>query len=166
LAAVVLLSAFLAPASAGALTGRGQATAAETVTTGTWGAAATPTTLQWTLGGRSAEVSTVTDTGTIALTALSYKVTVSTGLGINRFRIAVCPVAWVGTTCSGAAKRIGTSYAPGSTTTVTSTVVPPLGGDVYLRVAPNGTDVTTITVTLAVSVAGTTQTRAGAITNQ
>ncbi len=166
-AAAVMLSAFLAPASAGALAFRGQATATESVTTGTWGATATPTTLQWTLGSNAAADSTVANTGTIAVSALSYQVTVSTGLGISHFKIAACAVAWVGTKCGGrAGTRIGTNYATGSTTTVTSPLVPPLGGDVYLLVTPTGTAVTTVTVTLAVSVAGTTQTRARAITNQ
>jgi hypothetical protein len=166
-AAVVLLSAILAPALAGASPDRGQALGPERVSDGTWGAAVTPTALSWSLASGARQTSTVNNTGSVAVTAMTYKVVMSNGLSLATFTLAACTIPWVGGLCSGGAgTAIGGTYRLGSTTTITSSVVPPVGGSIYLQGIASSLSVTTITMTLTVSVTAKTQTRAKVVTNQ
>ena len=102
----------------------------------------------------------MSDTGSVALTALTYKVVMSNGLSLATFTLAACTTPWVGGLCDGGAgTAIGGSYRVGTTTTISSSVVPPLGGSIYLQGTASSLSVTAITMTLTVSVTAKTQTR-------
>jgi hypothetical protein len=135
------------------------------VTAGSWAATAGTPTMTFT--STTDQTSTVTNTGSVALSAIGYKVTVSTpSSGSPTFRLFACTVAWVSTTCSGGAgTQVGGTFAKGSTTTVSSAVVPPLGGSVYLQVEPAAVT-SSVTVTLGTSVTAPTQLRTAVKTNQ
>jgi hypothetical protein len=109
----------------------------------------------------------VANTGTIALTAISYKVTISNPVsGLPTFTLFVCPVAWSGGLCSGGTgTQIGTTYAKNSTITVSSAVVPAIGGHVYLQATSSGVT-SSVTMTLGTSISSATQLRAAIKTNQ
>src|SRR6516164_8613291 len=94
--AAVLLFVLVAPVRASAAPHRGLGSGAETVTSGTWGASTTPTSLTWTTGQGGRKLSTESNTGTLTLSALTYKVTISSGAGTTTFTLAACPVAWNG----------------------------------------------------------------------
>jgi hypothetical protein len=166
--AVVLLLALLNPGIAGAQTIRGDVPGNETVTSGSWGAVATPTTMTWTPGGGSNQTTTVTNTGTIALTGLTYKVTVSAGSGTTSFSLQTCARPWNnGGHCPGRTiTAIGGSYALGSVTTVNSSSAPAPAGAIYVEATASGAVATTVTMTLQISVTSVTQVRAPIVNNQ
>jgi hypothetical protein len=166
-AAVVLCSSILAPSDAWATPHRGTSAGDETATSGTWGAAASPTAMSWGLSLGQHQTSTVDNTGTVAITAMTYKVVVSNALALTSFTLAACANPWIGGLCNGGAgTAIGGTYGVGSTTTVTSTFVPPLGGNIYVQATESFLVATRITMTLTISVTGTTQTRSPVVTNQ
>jgi len=178
-AVAVLLAAGLAvltPAAASTMAGgvasgvaggvaSGVATGAEAISTGTWMATASVTSMTFT--ANTDQLSTVSNTGTIALSAISYKVTVSNpASGTPTFTLATCAVAWVSGKCSGGAgTQVGGTLAKNSTTTVTSTQVPPLNGAVYLEVQPAAVTAS-VTVTLGTSITSPAQLRTGVKTSQ
>jgi len=164
-ATVLLCLAVCLPTPAGALNNRGTAAKSEAVASGSWTATAATTSMTFT--GNTDQTSTITNTGTVALSAISYKVTISTpSSGSPTFKVYACAVAWATNLCSGGAgTQAGGSLAKGSTTTVSSTVVPPIGGKVYLQVEPAGVTSST-TVTLGTSITSPTQLRAAVKTNQ
>jgi hypothetical protein len=164
--AVLLLAVLAAPPRAQAVgVVKAKAAKTESVTGGKWLATVSPTTLTFTTN--TAQTSTVANTGTIALTAISYKVTISNPVtGTPTFTLFVCPVAWSGGTCSGGAgTQIGTTYAQNSTITVSSAVVPAIGGNVYLQATPVGVT-SSVSMTLGTSISSATQLRAAIRTNQ
>jgi hypothetical protein len=143
---------------------RASVVASESVTSGTWAAKAGTTSMTFTTN--TDQLSTVTNTGTVALSAISYTITVSDPTGSPTLTVYACTVAWVSAKCSGGAgTRVGTTFAKGSTTTVSSTVVPPVGGSVYLQFEPAGVT-STLTVTLATGITSPGQLRAAVKTNQ
>jgi len=165
-AVVLLLTTVCSPAAWAS--NRGQVSGAESFTgTGTWGAAPNPTSVSWATGSNLHQPVTVNDTGTIALKAMTYKVVVSNSLlGGGTYTLAACTVPWANNLCNGGpGAAIGTAYGVGSTTTVTSTVVPPLNGSIYLQATASTTGVFQITMTLTVSVSAT-QTRTPITTQQ
>lgn len=113
------------------------------------------------------QTSAITDTGTIALMGMSYKVTASNpASGSPTFKIYACREAWVSNRCSGGSGiQAGGTLAKNTTTMVTSTVVPALAGRVYLQVEPAGVTASTV-LTLGTSITSPTQLRAAIKTNQ
>jgi len=166
--AAALLSLLVAPVGAVAAPNRGVGSGAETVSSGTWGASASPATPTWTTGQGGRKLSTETNTGTLALSALTYKVTISSGSGTTTFTLAACPVAWDGGgNCpGGGSTTIGGTYTIGSTTTVSSTDVPNVGGALYLKATASNNVTSAITMTLQLSVTSPSQLRAPVVTNQ
>jgi hypothetical protein len=138
---------------------------AESLTSGTWAATLSTTSMAFTTN--TDQTSTVTNTGTIALTAISYKVTVSNpASGSPTFTLFVCTVAWSANLCSGGAgTQVGGTFAKNSTTTVSSAVVPAIAGLVFLQLEPAAVTSST-TVTLGTSISSATQLRAAIKTNQ
>ena len=165
LAAVLLVAVVVVPSRAGAA-GVVKAAAAKTesVTSGKWTATLSTTSMTFTTNTN--QTSTVTNTGTVALSGISYKVTVSNPAGTPTFMLFVCAVGWSGGTCSGGAgTQVGGTFSKNSTTTVSSAVVPLIAGNVYLQVEPASVTFST-TVTLATLVSSPTQLRAAIKTNQ
>jgi hypothetical protein len=166
-AVAVLLAAGLAiPSPAAASTKvSGTATGSEAISTGTWKATASVTSMTFTTN--TDQLSTITNTGTVALSAVSYKVTVSNPTsGTPTFTIFTCAVAWVSGKCSGGAgTQVGGTFSKNSSTTVTSTQVPPLSGSVYLQVEP-ATVTSSVIVTLGTSISSPTQLRPSVKTDQ
>ena len=165
LSAVLLCVGFATPVDAGAASTKSTATRSEAMASGTWAATAATTSMTFTTN--TDQTSTITNTGTTALSAISYKVTVSNpASGSPTFKVFACAVAWVSNLCSGAAgTQAGGALSKNSTTTLSSTVVPAIGGHVYLQVEP--TSVTSsVTVTLGTSITSPTQLRAALKTNQ
>jgi hypothetical protein len=163
--AVLLALAVLGGPPAGAAGQAGTATGAETVTSGTWAATASVRSMTFTTA--TPQTSTIANTGTIALSAVSYAVTVSSGRGAPRFTLYACTAPWVRNRCSGGAgTQVGGTFTKNSTTTVTSAVVPPLGGAVYLRVEPTRRIRASTTVTLSTSVSAPGQLRGAVETTQ
>ncbi len=165
LAAVLLAVVPTLPSRAGAAAARGTAAGLESVTAGTWAATVESSPLTFTLP--SSQSDTVTNTGTIALSGITYQVVVSTPVvGLPRFTMAVCTVPWSLGRCDGrAGTAVGGTFDRGSTTTVTSTVVPPVGGSIYLQVTETGIS-TAVTVSLSASISAATQLRSPQVTNQ
>jgi hypothetical protein len=164
--ATVLVCVTLTPTStAGAVSTRGTASGREAVTSGTWTATASTTTMTFT--STTYQTSTITNTGTLALSAISYKVTISNpSSGSPTFKVFACAVTWVSNSCSGGAgTQAGGTLAKNPTTTVSSTVVPPLSGHAYLQVEPTSVG-STVTVTLATQIMSPSQLRAASKTNQ
>jgi hypothetical protein len=164
--AVLLLVVLAVPSRAEAVgVVKAKAAKTESVTSGKWLATVSPTTLTFTTN--TAQTSTVANTGTIALTAISYKVTISNpATGSPTFTLFVCPVAWSGGTCSGGTgTQIGTTYAHNSTVTVSSAVVPAVGGNAFLQATPAGVT-SSVSMTLGTSISSATQLRAAIKTNQ
>lgn len=160
-AAAALLCFTLAfPSIAGAAnTGTGIGT--ETVASGSWGATLSATAFTFT--SRTDQNATVTNSGSLALTGISYQVTIGKAAG-ERFALYVCTTAWVATRCGGGSgTQVGGTLSTGTTTTVTSTVVPPLAGHVYLQLEPSG-PARTVTVTMATEITSS-QLRATVTTN-
>ncbi|MBF6558540.1 MAG: hypothetical protein IVW52_20825 [Acidimicrobiales bacterium] len=144
---------------------KGSATGAEAITSGKW--AATLSTTSMTFTTNSNQTSTVTNTGTVVLVGVSYKVTISNPVsGSPTFNLFVCGVAWSSGKCSGGAgTAVGGTFFKNSTTTVSSAVVPAVGGHVYLQVEP-ALETSSTTVTLGTSITSATQLRAAIHTNQ
>ena len=165
LAAVLLLGVGLAPQSASAAGIGGRSSGTESVTAGTWGVTATVTSMVFTTN--TFQTSTVTNSGSIALTAQSYAVTISKpAAGAPTFKVFQCAVAWVATKCSGGAgTQVGGTLAANSTTTITSTTALAVGASVYLQVQPTSVTSST-TVNLSPKVTSPTQLRAAVKTNQ
>jgi hypothetical protein len=165
LAAVLLLGVGLAPAIASAAGTRGTATGAESVSVGTWGVTAATTSMVFT--SNTFRTSSVTNTGTIALTAESYAVTVSKpASGTPTVKIFQCAVAWVSTRCSGGTgTQVGGTLASNSTTTVTSSTALAPGATDFLQIRPASVTSST-TVTLSPKVTSPTQLRAAVKTTQ
>jgi hypothetical protein len=168
-AAAVLVASTLLSSAAWAGSSRGTVSGVQHVTgTGTWGAAPTPTSVSWGFGSNVHQKITVNETGSVTMTAMTYKVVVSNALlAGGTYTLAACTVPWsANNLCNGGAGTpIGTTFAVGSTTTVTSTLVPPVGGSIYLQATASGTGLFTITMTVTVSVSAT-QTRAPVVTQQ
>ncbi len=165
-AAVLFVAGLALPAGAGAAAHRGTATGRESVTSATWTATASVTSMTFTTN--TDQTSAITNTGTMTLSAISYKVTVSKPAagGNPTFKVFACAVAWVANLCSGGAgTQAGGTLAKNTTTTVTSTVVPAVGGRVYLQVEPAGVTSST-TVTVGTSISSPAQLRAAVKTNQ
>jgi hypothetical protein len=101
LAAVLCAALLLPPAWAGAAgKANGAAGGVESASSGTWLAALSTTTLTFTT--TTAQTSTVTNTGSIALVAVTYQVIVSTpSAGSPTFTVFACSVAWSAGKCSG-----------------------------------------------------------------
>jgi hypothetical protein len=116
---------------------------------------------------RTDQTSTVTNAGSIALTAESFSVTISTPTtGRSRFTLFECAVAWVTNTCSGGAgTQLGGTMTSGSTTVVTSTAALAVGGAIYLQAEPSRIRSST-TVTITSEVTSPSQLRAAIKTNQ
>ncbi len=165
--ATVLLLAAVVPAGAAAAGSVHHASAGgtEAVTSGVWAATAAPASLTFT--DDTPQTSMVTNTGTVSLTGIGYDVTVSNpASGTPSFDVYVCPVAWSGGTCSGGAGTpVGGTFVSGSSTSVSSGVVPALGGHVYLEAVPSSVT-SSVTVTLGTSIDPATQLRAPQVTNQ
>ena len=164
-AAVLLLGVGLVPPIASAAGLGGKATGNESVTAGTWGATASVTTMTFT--SNTFQTSTVTNSGSIALSAQSYSVTVSNPVsGSPTIKVFQCAVAWVATKCSGTAgTQVGTTLAKNSTTTITSTTALAAAASVFLQVEPVGVTSST-TVTISPRVTSPTQLRAAVKTSQ
>ena len=164
-ATALLLVGLAAPSGAGAAANNGQATGTESVVSGTWSATAAAPSLTFT--SDVSQTSTITNTGTIALSAISYTVTISDPIsGSPTFRVFACPVAWVSGKCGGRrGTRAGGKLAKDSTTTVTSSVIPALGGSVYLQVEPTRV-ISPVTVTLAPTITSPIQLRAAVSSHQ
>ena len=164
--AVLLVAGLAVPAPAGASTKvSGVAVGSEPISTATWKATASVTSMTFT--ANTNQLSTITNTGTVALSAISYKVTVSNPTsGTPTFTIFTCAVAWVSGKCSGGTgTQVGGTFSKNSTTTVTATQVPPLSGSVYLQVQP-ATVTSSVTVTLGTSISSPTQLRASVKTDR
>ena len=165
-AAVLLLAVLAAPSRADAASiVKASVGRSESVTSATWTAAVSPTALTFT--GNTAQTSTVTNTGTIALVGISYKVVISNpSSGSPTFTLFACAVAWSGGKCSGGTgTQVGGTFAKNSTTTVSSAVVPAVGGSVYLQATP--TSVTSsVSMTLSTSISSASQLRASVATRQ
>jgi len=164
-AAVLLLGVAVVPPIASAAGIGGRAGGTGSVTVGTWGATASTTSMTFT--SNTYQTSTVTNSGTVALSAQSYAVTVSKpASGTPTIKVFQCAVAWVSTKCSGGAgTQVGATLAANSTTTITSTTALAVGGAVYLQVEPTGVTVST-TVTISPKVSSPGQLRAAVKTNQ
>ncbi|HEY4948664.1 MAG TPA: hypothetical protein VII19_12255 [Acidimicrobiales bacterium] len=164
MAAVLLCAALVAPVRAGAAGSRGTVLGSESVSGGTWAATAGPTSMTFTTN--TYQTSTVTNTGTVALSAISYKVTIANpASGSPTFKVFACAVAWVSNLCSGGTgTQAGGTLTKNTITTVTSTVVPAVGGKVHLQVEPSGVSAS-VTVTLGTSITSPTQLRAAVKTN-
>ena len=163
--AVVLPLLFYGSSFAAAAGIRGEVQGSESVVSGTWAATAATTSMTFT--SNTFQTSTIADTGTISLSGISYRVTISNpATGSPTFKVYGCPVAWASNKCSGGSgTQAGGTLVKNSTTTVTSTVVAALGGHVYLQVEPAGVTSST-TVTLGTSITSPTQLRAAVKTNQ
>jgi hypothetical protein len=147
-AAIALVTALALPTVAGAAGVRARSTGTSTVSAGTWGVAATVTSMTFTTN--TAQTSTVTNIGTVALTAHSYSVTISKPPGrAPTFNVYRCPVAWVSTTCpGGAGTQIGGTLSANSTTTISTTTALAPGASIYLEVQPSGVRrATTVSIT-------------------
>jgi hypothetical protein len=165
-AAVLLVAVLAVPGHADAAgVVKAKAAKTESVTSGKWTATLSTTTMTFTTSAN--QTSTVTNTGTVALSGISYKVTVSNPVsGSPSFTLFVCAVAWSSGTCAGGAgTQVGGTFSVNSTTTVSSTVVPAVAGSVYLQVEPASVTSSTV-VTLGTSITSSTQLRAAMKTNQ
>ena len=148
MASVLLLGMGALPAIASAAGVGARATGISSVSVGTWGATASVTSMTFTTN--SFQTSTVTNTGTIALSARSYSVTISNPTGkAPTFRIVRCGVAWVSATCpGGTGTQIGGTLTANSTTIITSTAPLAPGASMYLQVEPSGVrKATTVMIT-------------------
>ncbi len=165
MAAVLLLGVALVPPLAGAAGMGGKTTGSESVTAAKWGVTASVTSMTFT--SSTDQTSNVTNSGTVALAAQSYSVTVSKPIIFSpTFKIFECAVAWVSGTCSGGAgTQIGGTIPSNATTLITSTTAMAVGAVVYLQVEPTLVFFST-TVTISTQVAAPSQVRAAVVTNQ
>jgi hypothetical protein len=162
-AVVLLLGVGLVPPIASAAGIGGTATGTESVTVGTWGATASVTSMTFT--NNTPKTSDVTNTGSLALSAQSYVVTISRPAGrLPTFRVDECAVPWFRNRCTSGATAVGGVLRSNTTTTITSTNALAAGGIVYLLVRPNRVTRST-TVTLTPTVTSPSQLRAAVQTN-
>ncbi|HXX90907.1 MAG TPA: hypothetical protein VEI83_11880 [Acidimicrobiales bacterium] len=163
----MLLAGILAPDVASAALDHGTARGTEAAASAAWGAAPSPATLTWGLGSAARQTATVANTGGVALTAMTYKVVMSNGLTLSTWSLAACATPWVAGLCNGGTgSAVGGTYRAGTTTTVTSTLVPPVGGSSYLQATASSVPALTVTMTLTITVAGRSQTRTPVVTNR
>jgi len=139
--AALLVALVAAPSSAMGGVLKGAAVGAEAVSSGSWGASINPTSLTWT--SNSSQTATVTDTGTVTMVQLTYRITVTFDASKDTpvLTLAVCTSPWSGGRCNGGAGTnipAAGSYDVNGTTVETSTVVPPLSGSVYLQATSSG----------------------------
>ena len=165
-AAVLALGVGVLPSIASAAGLAGRTTGTGSVTTGTWGVTAAVTSMSF--NTNTAQSTAVTNTGTVASSAESFVVTVSKPFFFTpTMTVFECPVAWVGTTCSGGpGTPVGGTLTAGTTTTVTSTTGLAPGASFYLEVVPAGVFILTTTVTLTPEVTSPGQLRPPVRTNQ
>ncbi len=163
--AVLLLGVALAPRMAGASGFGGRVDGTESVTAGSWGATASVTSMVFT--SNAFKTSVITNSGTVALSAESYSVTVSKpASGAPTIKVFQCSTAWVSNLClGGPGTQVGGTLAANSTTTVTSSTALAASATLYLQVQPTAVTAST-TVTLSPRVTSPTQLRASVKTNQ
>ncbi len=161
-ATVLLLTAFALPTVAGADSTVGAGL--EAVTSGSWAATASPASLTFTSDATQSSV--VANVGTLGLSAVSFEMTISLpATGAPTFTVFVCDVPWSSGSCAGGpGTEVGGTFSAGTTTTATTSVVPPLGGSVDLLVVPTSV-VSSVTVTLGTSI-DAAQLRSPLTTNQ
>jgi hypothetical protein len=166
LAAVLLLGVGLVPSPAAAARIGGRTTGAESISSATWGATASATSMTFT--SRASQYSTVTNTGVVALVAESFLVTVSNpGPPTPTFTILACTSAWVGRRCNGGVgTQIGGTFATGTSTTVAAAFAVVVGGSIYLRVRPSIGGIRATTITVMPEVTAPSQVQAPVKTNQ
>jgi len=165
-AAVLLLGVACLTPFAGAAGIAGRASGTEAVSTASWGVTASVTSMNFNFN--VTQTTNVVNTGTVALSAQSYVVSVSRPFFFApTFTIFGCSVPWVGGTCSGGrGTQIGRTLYSGSTTTITSAAALAPGATDYLKVVPAGVFLFTTTVTLTPEVTAPAQVRAPIRTNQ
>ena len=165
-AAVLLLGVALLPPVAGASGLGGRASRTESVSTATWGATASVTSMGF--NTNTSQTTNVTNTGTVGLTAQSFVVTVTRPfLFAPTFQVFACTVPWVGGSCSGGSgTQIGGTLSSGTTTTITASTALAVGATTYLQIEPAGVFLFTTTVTISPEVTAPTQVRAALRTNQ
>ncbi len=158
-AVVLLLGVGLVPSIASATGIAGTATGVGTMSAGTWGATATVTAMTFT--NNTPQSTDVTNTGSIALSAQSYVVTISRPPGRQpTFRVDECTVPWVRAGCSGGrGTAVGGILRSNRSTTITATTALAPGTVVYLLVRPARVSRAT-TVTLTPTVTSPSQLRA------
>ena len=164
-AAVLLLGGVSLPPFAGAPGVNGTVVETETIGAASWGATASVTSMTFT--SDAVRTTDVTNTGTVALVAESYLVTVSkTASGTPTFKVFTCAVAWVSTKCTGGAgTQAGATLPANSSTTVTVTAADPVGTITYLQIEPAMVWVSTV-VTISPRITSPGQVRAAVATNQ
>ena len=164
-AAVLLLGVAFLPPFAGASSVKGTAAGTEAVTAASWGATASVTSM--TFMTNTFQTTNVTNSGTVALVAESYLMTISKpASGTPTFKVFTCAVAWVSTKCSGGTgAQVGSTLAANSSTTITLTTAVPVGTTEYLQVEPATVTVSTV-VTISPRIAAPGQLRAAVKTNQ
>jgi hypothetical protein len=166
LAAVLLLGVGLVPSPAAAARIGGRTTGAESISSATWGATASTTSMTFT--SRRSQYSTVTNSGVVALVAESFLVTVSTsGPPTPTFTILACTSAWAGRRCNGGTgTQIGGTFATGTSTTVSAAFPVAVGGSIYLGVRPAMGGIQATTITVMPEVTAPSQVQAPVKTNQ
>ena len=164
-AVILTVAVGAAPNAASATGARAGVVASSSLTSAKWGATVTPTPL--TFAAAASQSATVTNVGTIALVGIGYKVTISNPTtGSPTFTLHVCAVAWSSGKCSGGSGTpVGGTFAKNTTTNVTSSVVPPVEGSLYLEATAASVG-SSVTMTLATSISSSTQLRARLATNQ
>jgi hypothetical protein len=164
-AAVLLLGVALLPPIASAAGLGALARNTESMSAGTWGTTESVSSMVFT--GQGDQTSTVTNTGSIALSAESFSVTISRPtFFLSLFDVYECTVPWVGNNCSGGAgTQLGGTLESSSTTVVTSTSALAVGSSLYLQVEPVLV-FTSTTVTISSQVTSPSQLRAAIRTNQ
>jgi hypothetical protein len=158
-AAVLLLGAAMLPQLAGASGVGGRTAGIESVSSATWGATVSVTSMTFT--GSGSQLSNVTNTGSVDLIAESFVVTVSQpASGAPTFKVFTCPVAWIANKCSGTTGvQVGLALDANSTNVITSSVTLAVGGVEYLRVR-GATVSSATTVSISSQIAGPSQLRA------
>jgi len=166
IAAVLLLGVGLVPSPAGAARIGGKTTGTESISSATWGATASVTSMTFT--SRTSQYSTVTNSGDVALVAESFLVTVSNpGPPTPTFTIYACTSPWTGRRCNGGfGTQIGGPFATGTSTTVSAAFPIVVGGSIYLKVRPSMGGIQATTVTVMPEVTAPSQVQAPVTTNQ
>jgi len=165
-AVILALGVGLVPPIASAAGLGGRATGGGAVATGTWGATASVTSMTFT--SNTAQTTTVANTGSVALGAESYSVTLTKPFFFTpTVSLFECPVPWERGACpGGTGTRIGGTLVAPTTTTITSTTPLAVGSSTYLQVEPTGVFFLPMTVTLTPEVTSPAQLRAPIRTNR
>ena len=155
-AAVFLAALFVVrPGASGSCLVKGAASGTEQLTAAGWGASSSPTSFTWNLIGGS-QTATVANNGTVALTAITYTVTISAGHRAHDLH--------PGGVHGGVVRRpvqrrrrhrhrrhlrhqLDDPRRP-------RRWCPPVGGNVYLKATASGITITSITMTLSLAVTG------------